>query len=88
MKKIIEVTEVKGKGLEAFLGQEVLLFCMNYIYTGTLVGVSETCVLLQNPSIVYETGEWNEKRYSDAQKLHTDQWYVQRNAIESFGVGK
>jgi hypothetical protein len=88
MKKIVEVTEVKSEGLEALLGQEVLLFCLNYIYTGTLAGVDHTFVLLQNPSIVYETGAYTEKGYADSQKLHTDKWYVQRSAIESFGVGK
>ncbi len=88
MKKIVEVTEVEGEGLDALLGQEVLLFCLNYIYLGKLAGVNETCVLLENPSIVYETGAFVSKEYEDVQKLHTDKWYVQRSAIESFGAAK
>lgn len=88
MKKIVEVTEVQGEGLESLLGQKVLLFCLNYIYTGTLLGVNESCVLLESPSIVYETGAFSDKQYKDAQRLHTDKWYVSRGAIESFGVGK
>jgi hypothetical protein len=37
MKKIVNVQEVDGEGLVALLGERVELFCMNYIYAGTLV---------------------------------------------------
>ena len=77
MKKIVEVTEVQGEGLEALLGQNVMLLCLNYIYTGKLIGVNDSCVLLENPSIVYETGAWGDKSYKDSQKLHSTNWYVQ-----------
>jgi len=80
--------KVEEEGLEALIGQNVLIFCMNYIYTGKLTGVNETCVLLEDPAIVYETGPWKTKSYEDAQKLHCASWYVQRSAIESFGVTK
>ena len=85
MKKI--VTEVQNDGLEKLLGETVTLFCLNYIYTGVLSGVSETSVLLTNAAIVYETGAFNEKEWKDAQKLLHD-WYVQISAIESFGILK
>lgn len=88
MKRIAQVVEVEGEGLEALLGEEVLLFCMNYFYAGKLAGVNESFVLLENPSIVYETGDFKTKGYGNAQKLHTDKLYVQRGAIEAFGVGK
>jgi hypothetical protein len=82
MKKI--VNEVQGEGLEKLLGECVTLFCMNYIYTGTLTGVNETCVLLTDAAIVYETGAFTETNWKDAQKLPHD-WYVQTASIESFG---
>ena len=82
MKKI--VNEVQGEGLEKLLGERVTLFCMNYIYTGTLTGVNETCVLLTDAAIVYETGAFTEKNWKDAQSLPHD-WYVQTASIESFG---
>lgn len=82
MKKI--VNEVQGEGLDKLLGKRVTLFCMNYIYTGTLTGVNDTCVLLTDAAIVYETGGFDEKNWKDAQKLPHD-WYVQTAAIESFG---
>jgi hypothetical protein len=87
MKKIVSVTEVSGEGLVALLGERVTLFCMNYIYTGKLAGVNDSCVLLEDAAIVYETGPLNEKNWKDAQKL-PGSWYVQIGAIESFGILK
>lgn len=87
MKKIVSVTDVEGEGLTALLGERVTLFCLNYIYTGKLTGVNETCVLLEDAAIVYETGELNTKEWKDAQKLPND-WYVRTSAIESFGILK
>ena len=86
MKRIVESDEQAG--LEALLGETVLLLCANYFYAGKLVGVNKTCVELENPSIVYETGAWDNKSYGDVQKLHAKKWYVQLDAIESYGPGK
>ncbi len=87
MKKIVNVTEVSGEGLVALMGERVTLFCMNYVYTGTLTGVNDSCVLLEDAAIVYETGELNTKTWKDAQKL-PGPWYVQIGAVESFGILK
>lgn len=85
MKKLIE--QVDGEGLESLLGKQVTFFCMNYIYTGKLMGVNDTCVLLQDPKIVYETGAFSEKDWKDAQPV-CPQLYIQTASIESFGVVK
>ena len=87
MKKLVNVTEVEGEGLVALMGQRVTLFCLNYIYTGLLVGVNTEDVLLKDPSIVYETGPLNNKDWKDAQKLPND-WYVRTSSIESYGLLK
>jgi hypothetical protein len=87
MKKIVEVQEVEGKGLVALMGQKITLFCINYIYTGKLTGVNEKCVLLEDASIVYETGAFNEAQWKDAQALPKP-LYVMQSAIESFCVLK
>jgi len=57
---------------------------MNYIYTGDLTGVNDSCVLLSNAAIVYETGPLTDGKWKDAQSL-PGEWYVQTAAIESFG---
>ncbi len=88
MKQIVTVTEVEGEGLESLLGQNVLLFCLNYIYAGKLVSVNSTFVKLEQAKIVYETGPFNTAGYKDAQSLPGAAFYVQTSAIESFGLGK
>ncbi len=83
MKKIVE--QVEGEGLDKFLGEPITLFCANYIYTGKLTGVNDSCVLLTDAAIVYETGSFTEKGWKDSQPLPGGEWYVQLSAIESFG---
>ena len=84
MRKLVEI---ENEGLDGLLGETVTFFCMNYFYVGKLVGVNDSFVKLEDPSIVYETGEWSTKSWKDAQKLPGD-LYVQTAAIESFGVMK
>lgn len=83
MKKLVQVTEVDNEGLEALLGKNVLVFCLNYIYTGELEGVNKTCILLNNPKIVYDTGAFDVSKFSDAQAL-PNKLYVSTTCIESF----
>lgn len=84
MKKIIECEEQDG--LVGLLGEQVTLFCLNYFYTGKLVGVNDTCVKLEDPQIVYETGAWDTAGWQNAQKLPVKYLFVQTSAIESFGA--
>lgn len=87
MKKLVTVSEVENEGFMALLGKRITIFSLNYIYTGDLVGVNDTCVLLENPAIVYETGPFNTKDWKDAQNLPNN-LYVQMGCIESFGEVK
>ena len=86
MKRIIETTEANA--FESLLGEDVLIFCLNYIYTGKLVAVNETTLSLSSPKIVYETGSFSEKEYKDAQPLQCDTWHILLSSIESFGKSK
>ena len=83
----VKVVEVEQEGFLALLGQTITVFCTVYIYTGKLVGVNDTCIKLEEPKIVYETGAFTEKNWKDAQKL-PNSLYIQMNMIESFGVIK
>ena len=84
VKPVTDIVDVENEGLLALLGENVMLFCMNYIYAGKLIGVNHSCVLLEDPSIVYETGELCAKTFKDAQRLPSN-IYIQVAAIESFG---
>jgi len=88
MKKLVNVTEVESEGLIKLMGEKVTFFGLNYIYTGELIGVNDTCVLLKNPAIVYETGKFSDKSYKDEQSLCVEEFYIAMNCIESFGVLK
>lgn len=79
--------EVSAEGLEGLMRERVTFFCLNYIYTGKLVGVNDTCVMLTDASIVYETGALTDKNWKDAQPLPHD-LYVMTHAIETFMVLK
>ena len=83
----VEVIEVESEGLVSLLEQTVTLFCAVYIYTGKLVGINSTCVKLENPKIVYETGSFDSSTWKDAQKLPND-LYIQISMIEAFGIVK
>jgi len=83
MKKIVTVQEVDGEGLVALLDKQVLIFCLNYIYTGKLSGVNTNDILLTDPAIVYETGAFNSSSFADAQKLPNN-LYIRTSAIESY----
>ena len=85
--KIVTETAVT-EGLESLLGQNVTLLCMNYIYTGKLVGIDDGQVKLDDAKIVYETGAFTEKEWTDAQPLPNGTWYVRLATIESFGILK
>jgi hypothetical protein len=87
MKKLVTVTEVEGEGLDGLLGERVTLFCVNYIYTGNLVGVNEKVVKLEDARIVYETGPLCDGKWKDAQELPKPV-YVMTHAIESFMILK
>mgnify|MGYP001412429069 FL=1 len=87
MKKLVSVTEVNGEGLEGLMGERITLFCVNYIYTGKLVGINEQYVKLEDAAIVYETGPYTEKGWKDAQAL-PNAVYVMLSGIESFMVLK
>jgi len=88
MKKLVEVQEVEGQGMESLLGEVITLFCCRYIYTGKLTGVNDTFVLLEAPSIVYETGDFKDKDWENAEQLPHKEWRVTMASIESYGVMK
>ena len=87
MKKSVQVVEVEDEGFMALMDEVITIISLNYIYTGKLIGVNESCVLLENPSIVYETGPFTDKKWKDAQAL-PNEMYIQIGCIESFGIVK
>ncbi len=77
------VKETEGEGLVGLLGKRVLLMCSSYFYSGTLVGVNDADVKLEDAAIVYETGPWTEKGFTDEQKVG-GVMYVRSSHIEAY----
>jgi len=72
---------------DSLLGKTITVFCAIYIYTGKLVENNKESIKLENPKIVYETGEFNKPEWKDAQALPHD-FYIMKGMIESFGIVK
>ncbi len=87
MQKLMNVVETGESAWHELFGEVVTIISLTYIYTGKLVGINGDCVLLEDPKIVYETGEWSSKSWKDAQAL-PNQLYVSKGCIESFGLMK
>ena len=87
MKRVVQVQEIEGEGLEALMGEQVILFCVNYFYAGKLVGVNDKFVLLEDGGIVYETGAFSSPSWKDFQKIGQP-LYVMLSHIEAFAKGK
>lgn len=85
MKKIVETTN-EPVGLESLLGEKVRLMCANYFYSGELIGVNTTFVLLKGAKIIYDTDTKGVP--TTIGTFPSDQWFVQVAAIESFGLEK
>ena len=83
------VTETAAtEGLESLLGQNVTMVGIKKMYTGKVVGVDDVQVKLDDAKIVYETGSFTEKEWTDAQPLPNGTWYVRLATVESFGIMK
>lgn len=87
MKVLTQIQEIEKEGLLSLLGEKVTFFCMNYIYTGKLIGVNDTQIMLENPSIVYETGAFSDPKWKDAQPL-PGKIYIRLSAVECYGIMK
>ncbi len=60
----------------------VVVMCANYIYTGRLIRVAPDSLVLAEPSIIYETGKWSDADWKMAERLPTDEYYVERSGVE------
>ena len=86
MKQIVEDKEA-ATHLENLIGESVVIFCMNYIYAGTLISLNDTSLELADACIVYETGKLDDSGFQDSQRL-PENWHVALHAIEAFGEMK
>jgi len=72
---------------QRLLGKNITFWCLNYIYTGKVSGVYADQIELSEPQVVYETGDFGDPKWKDAQPLPNTIFIMRRN-IESWGVLK
>lgn len=61
---------------------------MSYFYAGTLTGINDSCVLLEDARFVLETGSFEQSGLVNAEKIPGGKCYVQKSAIECFFESK
>lgn len=89
MKKYIETeseNKIEEHGFTPLIGENITVFCCRYIYHGKLIEEGNDYIKLKNPSIVYETGAFSDKQFSDIQSLNVETWNIAKQSIEGFGV--
>ena len=87
MKRAVNTVETAVDGLDKLLGEYVELYCLNYIYSGKLVGVNEFDVCLAECCIVYETGKLDDHSgYKFSESFNQEERFVQKAHIESYGL--
>lgn len=64
-------------------GKYCVALGVNYIYCGTLEDVTPDRIVMADPSIVYETGNWSDAQWKDAQRLPTNRVHIERSGVES-----
>jgi hypothetical protein len=84
--KTANPVEVTGDGLESLLGEMVQLWCLNYIYSGKLVGVNTNDVVLEDAVVVYETGKMTDKTFKFAEPVASKELFVRTAVIESYSL--
>lgn len=71
--------------MDSLIGKKVILFCMNYIYTGILCDVDSATATLEDGYIVYETGAFSDPKFKDAQFV-SNYLHIHKSSIESYCV--
>ena len=74
--------------LSHLIGEKVTFFCLNYIYHGEVVACDFRGVSLKNPKIVYETGDFEEKGFKNAELVYSDLFRLNHASIESYCILK
>lgn len=88
MKKLAKVVEVDDEGFVSALGKKVFIWGLRYNYCGTLIGVNEKFILLDDAKLVFDTGDFKNgmAKFSNAEVPYNKQIYVGIGVIESWVI--
>jgi hypothetical protein len=71
-------------GVAQYIGQKIILKCMNYFYFGEILSVDAFSAKVKDCAVVFETGPFTDKDLKDAQKMGCD-FNVALQSIEAYG---
>ena len=74
--------------LVELVGKKITVYCVNYIYAGTLDTVSKKAITLTGAKIIYDTGEFSGKDWKISSDFPKGTWNIMIQSIESFGILK
>ena len=89
MKKLYTETKestLEEQGFSSLIGEVITVYCCRHIYHGKLIEEGESYIKLEDPSIVYETGSYNETEFKDKQSLCVKTWNISKVSVEGFGI--
>jgi hypothetical protein len=87
MKRIQEVIQTQVDGLDKLLGENVEVYCLNYIYAGKLIGVNDQDICLGACVLVYETGTLSDHSgYTLVESFGVAERFIRKSVIESYGL--
>ena len=82
-RKVVDEKIIKDDVLlPSLIDERVLVYGVNYFYTGILVAIDDFNIELEDVSIVYDTGDHDADNFADSQKLKGNR-IINRNAYES-----
>jgi len=86
MKKLAQLVEVSGEGLESLLGENVLVTCMRYNYAGKLIGVNDKFLKLEGCKYVFDTGTLKGKSWTTSEDSPSNEHFIMLSSIEGICV--
>lgn len=85
MDMIEEMVTIPNAELLKLVGKRVFIFCTNYNYAGKLVAVSPDDIILEGAGIVFDSGSFDTKGFTDFQAFPCAEWRLRTSYIESYG---
>lgn len=78
----------KSKEFEKFIGSNVVVWCINYIYAGKLEEVGDLTIVLSNAHLIFDAGNLQGETFNQYEKIKAKEWRIFLGAVESFGCAE
>jgi hypothetical protein len=73
---------IEVESLDELIGKKLAFQCARYIYFGKIKKVNSLFIELEDAQLVFDTGDFSNKKPEDAQDLPKKKAYLMRQSIE------